>query len=1257
MRRSISRSVLAVFALLVLLVQGTWVLAGTTGQITGVLTDSSTRGPIAGAQISAVSPSQAATATTDAQGRFTFISLAPDTYTVVAEKANYSVGTITGVTVLADQHQELALTATLQLRQIGKTTSRSANDLVKNGQSADVYSINATQAAAAAPLGGGGSLNQAYSAIASVPGVFVPAGQQGWAQAVYVRGGNYTQLGYEYDGVPVQRAYDAYPSSTLSSLGQQEVQVYTGSQPGSAQSSGLAGFVNQVIKTGTFPGTGTADAGLGAPAFYHKLQFELGGASPNRLFSYYVGTAGYNQASRYVDPFDGASAQYDYGGFPYARLVHDCGLPTATGGCYVNGFGSAPNGYLYLPITFGLDQYVGDLENIANVHFGIPHKHDGLKDDVQALGQISLLQLSYNDSWNAFGPAATSFFNTGVASYQGANYPLCTPALTAANTACVTNYLTDVLGSNTGGGAFHYAAHSLYTGPTGGALTAANLGQVVQYAFPAQQPGSGLSGAVDRNTNGNQKINDAIFKLQYTHAMGPNAFVRLYGYSLYSDWLNNDPNASQDAGYSFTPNDYILPTHTRGLGLTVADNVGNHLLNLTGGYTYAVTSRWNNGFPSTGNPVAVLVDSTNPTGGVCYGAVQDPVTKVVTGTAPVYCNGGGEARYVVPGTNVFASNGLQGRGQGAGAPNPITVANAGTMTCGAGPCEYFAVGSGLNGSFNNVTPRFANLTLSDSWKVTPRLTVDTAVRYDSFRYDIPSALTPGGPNPGNASAAGRTLFTNSYDAYHCFSPLGGLTLTATPNSCPAGTQVAFTNVTPASIWYGGFQPRLGATFQVDSLNVLRAGYGRYLQPTSSAYLFYNRAGADVASYDATNFYAFGFTSPAHYIPPEESINVDFSWEHQVKGSDLSWKVTPFKRTTRNEAINVILDPTTVFSSMIDALKNDVSGVELAVRKGDFARNGFAAQLAYTYTYSKARYQLLPNGSTALDNVNIGVRQYNAYTSFCAAHASDARCGTPTNGSAAAPCYTSSGGADPACVAGSFANPYWNAPVQPLLDPTAYYSPYNQTFGSGYSANASSYVTPHVATLIVNYKHDRWNVTPTAQLTAGGRYGSPTQGIGIDPGAGCTTLAGSTANDPRYPYGAAGGAPYDAQSCPGFLTAPDPFTQQFDKPGAFREPAQLLVNVGVGYEASKRVKLSLLAVNAFGACFGGTKAPWTNAGPKIGCFYGAGSGFQAGNFYNPGNPFQVQANPYQPVTGGISAQTVYGTNVQPLQLFVSAQIKL
>jgi hypothetical protein len=61
-----------------------------------------------------------------------------------------------------------------------------------------------------------------------------------------------------------------------------------------------------VIKTGAYPGFATANLGIGSPVFYHQASVEIGGSTPDRTFSYYVGLLGYNQDYRLFDNSNGA---------------------------------------------------------------------------------------------------------------------------------------------------------------------------------------------------------------------------------------------------------------------------------------------------------------------------------------------------------------------------------------------------------------------------------------------------------------------------------------------------------------------------------------------------------------------------------------------------------------------------------------------------------------------------------------------------------------------------------------------------------------------------------------------------------------------------------------------------------------------------------------------------------------------------------------------------------------------------------------
>src|ERR1700686_1334367 len=241
-------------------------LAGTTGSIVGRIIDQKTGAPVTGAAVTAASPSETERSVTDAGGGFRFLSLSPDTYTVTVERPSYDTLVLSGVTVQADQTQTLNRALTARLQTIGSTTARRSSDLVRSGTTSDVYSVSGAQADAAAALGGPGGLTNAYAAISSVPGTVVQAGQQGWYQQLSIRGGDIDQVGYELDGIPVNRAYDNAPQTMLTTLGQQELQVYTGGTPATSDGQGLSGYVNQVIRTGTYPAALTMNAGMGSPA-------------------------------------------------------------------------------------------------------------------------------------------------------------------------------------------------------------------------------------------------------------------------------------------------------------------------------------------------------------------------------------------------------------------------------------------------------------------------------------------------------------------------------------------------------------------------------------------------------------------------------------------------------------------------------------------------------------------------------------------------------------------------------------------------------------------------------------------------------------------------------------------------------------------------------------------------------------------------------------------------------------------------------
>ena len=154
-RMHISHLVTALVLLVAFVSQETWALAGTTGGLTGSVVDATSSAPIAGAVVTVSSPSQTASVTTDASGRFGFLTLAPDTYTVSVTKDQFQPTSDTGQIVFADTVQTVTIRMQKTLTTIAHVTSTGSGALVKSGTTADVYSVNATVQQAASALGGG----------------------------------------------------------------------------------------------------------------------------------------------------------------------------------------------------------------------------------------------------------------------------------------------------------------------------------------------------------------------------------------------------------------------------------------------------------------------------------------------------------------------------------------------------------------------------------------------------------------------------------------------------------------------------------------------------------------------------------------------------------------------------------------------------------------------------------------------------------------------------------------------------------------------------------------------------------------------------------------------------------------------------------------------------------------------------------------------------------------------------------------------
>jgi hypothetical protein len=1364
-QRTLRRAVIAASLLVAFLSQGTWALAGVTGNIAGTITDSK-GAPLAGVQVQAVAPSGNRTATTDSGGHFTILSLGPDTYTISLTKSGYQPYSYPGVVVFADQTQQVAYRMTPSLVTIARVTSTAGTSLVKSGVGSDLYNVTAAQAAAAQALGGGGNLNNAYSALASVPGVQTSQGGMGWDfNAAYVRGQNSYYTAFEYDGIPVNRAFDNYNSSTESSLGLQELQVYTGGGPSSVASAGTSGFINQVIKTGTFPGFATANLGIATPTYYHQAAVEIGGSTPDRTFSYYVGLLGYNQDYRELDNNNGAGYMtpggifsgntignaigYGFGSNQVLNVGYACVVGTCQGvkpicplvsndkfsypdqGCwqYYNGISAGPS-------------QISDREDVINLHMGIP-KANGLRDDIQLLWSGSALGNYFYQSPDDMGPGNNQF----VYSLYGTRYapPTCGPQAIAPGlnvNACsgegqIQAFLQpDEPYSQRFFPGSYQPPYKCPAMPIACAPTYFGYGDNVAYNVPFGQvlgtgpgaikapgvymspdtPAHAFDGPIPQNSEGiaSNQNDTGITKIQYTYALSQAAYLRAYAYTFYSDWMELNPSYGATDGY--TPSalaaQYQLITHTSGGALDFQDQLNDqNLVSLDGNYTDAGVIRFNNSSAYAG------CLSSCSTIGYMSGGVGNFTCHDAHSGATVPC-----LALALSGSSASTEYYNATTGQYVN-PSAVYTGNPGTcdvktkgqplVPCGwvsdaqSGPCPGNAAGctatngtwdslwsGNATGSLNEVKPRFTNASLSDQFRPNDRFLINASIRYDNFTYDLPNSagsadtfyanmtanytcvyastnqvltapLAPGGIPPapaqyvvGNCDTAATKLF-----------PGGPHTGWVHPNGTTQNGVAApnFTASSPSSYSLDYWEPRFSATFTQSPDVVWRVSAGRYTQPPISASVQYLSASGDDRSV-WNNTMNLGFYSPFHPIPGISSGQYDLSYEQHFRGTDMSFKLTPFYTWVSNWQQQTFIG--SGFVTQVPVGVNRNQGVEFQFNKGDFTRNGFSGQLAFTYTNSKVQFQNVPTatGGTITNELvalNQAIAQYNGLTKSGG--------GSPCyQGLVGVPCSKKN-----TTYQDTILNPYYNDPAQGLLNTSGWYNPYSTAIAPNLNGALGSYISPIVSSLILNWRHDKLAITPSFSFQNGGFYGSPLDTNGLDPracqfnsadnflGMGPITKVSPKTNPLQCNILSGTGAGVGQF---GYFYIPDPQTGSFLFDN-YQQPSSIVGNLQVSYDLSPTIRLTLLGADLFHSCFGGSSAPWTSANPpsNVVCGYVPAGGalnstLYPANFYNGTGIGDRAANkastPFTQsyIPSGANNAAIGGA-APPINLYFNAAVKI
>ena len=263
---------------------------GQTGQITATVVDNVTKQPIAGATVSAASPTGSYSATTAANGTFSIIGMNVDTYTISVSKPGYDTFVLTGATVTGDQTLQLTLPVSKASAVIGRVNARSASGAFQPNQTVDSYTISGSRLQQTTGSPADTNLNDV---ILSAPGV-----QLTNTGVPTIRGGSLREVGYQFDGINFKEPFlgDNGGAGLFNGLG--SVQVVEG--VGDASQGGLgAGVINVIPKRGTYPAAGNITLQAGGPNFSNIAQADYGFANRDGTISNYFSISNDRHAPYY----------------------------------------------------------------------------------------------------------------------------------------------------------------------------------------------------------------------------------------------------------------------------------------------------------------------------------------------------------------------------------------------------------------------------------------------------------------------------------------------------------------------------------------------------------------------------------------------------------------------------------------------------------------------------------------------------------------------------------------------------------------------------------------------------------------------------------------------------------------------------------------------------------------------------------------------------------------------------------------------
>jgi outer membrane receptor protein involved in Fe transport len=216
------------FFLLLAILSSVRVYAGTTGKLTGKVTDATTNEALIGTNIVVVGTNMGAAA--DVQGNYFILNIPPGTYQVKATQIGYSPTTIQNVKISVDQTTRIDIKLGEQVLQLENVVVTSTRGFVQKDLTSTEEKISGEQIS-----------------MLPVEDVQSVVNLQAGVVDGHFRGGRIGEVKYLIDGVSVNDVYSGSSTMEADVSSIQELQVLTGTF-NAEYGEALSGVVNQVTK-------------------------------------------------------------------------------------------------------------------------------------------------------------------------------------------------------------------------------------------------------------------------------------------------------------------------------------------------------------------------------------------------------------------------------------------------------------------------------------------------------------------------------------------------------------------------------------------------------------------------------------------------------------------------------------------------------------------------------------------------------------------------------------------------------------------------------------------------------------------------------------------------------------------------------------------------------------------------------------------------------------------------------------------------